>query len=645
MSEKNKAHQAPKTYLEEIQTVLSRVKRPKKAVVTAGMPYANGPLHLGHLAGAHVPADIHARWMRLLIGTENVLFVCGTDDHGSTSEVSAIKENKPIQEFIGEVRSRQQKTLESYGISLDVYSGTSHPENFPRHKDFCQKYLEKLDQNQMLYLKTSEQWFDTQMNLFLPDRYVTGTCPKCGNTKAYSDECDACGASYLPSELLEAKSALSESTPILKETTHWWLDMWKVSDQLIEWIESKQKTMPKSVYTEVTGTVYPTLSFSNVHEPTFKEIREQLPKHKSRYAPGKQVLVQLNNLQDFATTKTLMESKGIECVAADGWAHRSISRDVKWGVPLPESASKELQGKTFYVWPESLIAPISFTQAALKSKGRDEAEWTKYWSDPEGQVYQFIGQDNVYFYILMQGAMWLGAQADIHRQPVAGELKMTEVFSRYHLHVNGEKMSKSKGNFFSGDQILGEFGQTPDQVRYFLALLSLTEKSSNFDFENLKQRNKFLAGPLNAAFEKPLSAAHSKFGGVIPEGKLIGKTEKETVKMIQIYCKAMEKADYSQMLFMVENYARLINSLFAQFRPHDDRHDEEQRKDALYSCFTILKTLMIMLSPFVPFTAQKIRESLNLPEDVFCVEELGVPMKAGHKLGAQQEYFPAVAED
>lgn len=639
-----KDQQTPKSYAQEIQIVLARVKRPKKAVVTAGMPYANGPLHLGHLAGAHVPADIHARWMRLLIGADNVLFVCGTDDHGSTSEVSALKEKRPIQEFISEVREKQKKTLDAYGISLDVYSGTSHPENYPRHKDYCQNFLKAMDKNNMLYLKTSEQWFDTGMNLFLPDRYVTGTCPKCGNTKAYSDECDACGASYNPSELLEAKSALSDSTPVLKETTHWWLDMWKVSDQLIEWIESKQKTMPKAVYNEVTGTVYPTLSFSNTHEPVFKEMRETIAKHKSRYAPGKKVLVQLENLQDFHQTLEMLEKAGIPCEKADGWAHRSLSRDVKWGVPLPESVGEELKGKTLYVWPESLIAPISFTQAALVSKGDDPSKWTDYWTHPEGKVYQFIGQDNVYFYILMQGAMWLGSQKEISRQPVAGELQMTDVFSRYHLHVNGEKMSKSSGNFFSGDQILEEFGQTPDQVRYFLALLSLTEKSSNFDFENLKLRNKFLAGPLNAAFEKPLSAAHSKFGGVIPAGKLIGKTEKETIKMIQIYCKAMEKADYSQMLFMIENYARLINGLFSQFKPHDDRHDEEQRRDALFSCFTILKTLMIMLSPFVPHTAEKLRQSLNLSPDVFRIEELGVPMLGGHKLGEQQEYFPAVED-
>ena len=643
-TQKDTTAPSAKGYLEELGLILARVKRPKKAVITAGMPYANGPLHLGHLAGAHVPADIHARWMRLLIGKKNVLFVCGTDDHGSTSEVSALKEGKPIQEFIGAVREKQKRTLERYNVSLDIYSGTSHSENFDRHKKFCQDFLEKLDRNKMLYLKSTEQWFDPSLSLFLPDRYVTGTCPKCANTKAYSDECDSCGATYLPSELIAAKSALSDATPVLKETKHWWLDMWKVSDELINWIESKQKTMPKSVFTEVTGTVYPTLSFSNTHEPIFKELRESLPKHKSRYAPGKQVLVQLENLADFETTKELLTSKGIPCQVVDGWAHRSISRDVKWGIPLPASAHKDLTGKTFYVWPESLIAPISFTQGALVNRGESPEVWESYWSDPESKVYQFIGQDNVYFYILMQGAMWLGSQKEIHRQPIAGELQMTDVFSRYHLHVNGEKMSKSKGNFFSGDQLIEEFGQTPDQVRYFLALLSLTEKSSNFDFENLKQRNKFLAGPLNAAFEKPLSAAHSKFDGVVPMGKLIGKTEKETLKMIQTYYKAMEKADYSQMLFMIENYARLINGLFSQYKPHDDRFDEEQRKDTLYSCFSILKTLMIMLSPFVPETMERLRLSLNLGPEVLTVEELGRPIPGGHKLGEKTEYFPSTGD-
>ncbi len=207
--------------------------------------------------------------------------------------------------------------------------------------------------------------------------------------------------------------------------------------------------------------------------------------------------------------------------------------------------------------------------------------------------------------------------------------------------VNGEKMSKSKGNFYSGDQLI-EMGYSADQVRYYLAMLSLAAKSSSFDFVHFAERNKFLAGPMNAAFEKPISACHSKFGGKVPEGKLIGKAEAETVKLVQMYLRSMQKGDYSTLLGQVENYARQINSLFAQFKPHDDRGDETVRKDALFTCFYVLKNLMIMLAPFVPETVQRLRESLNLPESVLRAEELGTGISAGHVIKEKGIYFPAV---
>jgi methionyl-tRNA synthetase len=209
--------------------------------------------------------------------------------------------------------------------------------------------------------------------------------------------------------------------------------------------------------------------------------------------------------------------------------------------------------------------------------------------------------------------------------------------------VQGDKMSKSKGNFYTGEQLLEEKGYAPDQIRYYLALLGLPETRSNFDFAALDERNKFLAGPLNAAFEKPISACHSKFGGRVPAGTLNEKVLAETTKIVQRYVKAMPRAEYTQLLFAIENYARLINSMFTQFKPHDDRFPEKERADALYSCFYVLKTLMIMLHPFVPTTMEALRQSLRLPETVFRVDELGTAMAAGHAIGAKGVYFPAVA--
>lgn len=627
----------------DVKSALAMSKKPKKVVVTAGMPYANGPLHLGHLAGAHVPADIYARWMRMLIGAENVLFVNGNDDHGSTSEVAAVKAGKPIREFIDTIHEQQKETLKKYSVQTDVFTGTSRPETYSLHEKFSQDFLRKLYKNGLLEKRITKQWYDPKMKRFLQDRFVRGTCPNCQNTEAYSDECDACGTQFDPSLLQDPRSQLSDAKPELKDTAHWWLDMWKVADPLKTWIETKQKTWRSGVVQEVINIVLIGCRFENQHEPKYKEIKDTLPKHKSRYVPGKKVECLFDSKADLAKAQSLLEAAGIPSFITDKWGYRPITRDVSWGIPVPPEIDEEMHGKTLYVWPDSLIAPIVFTQVALQQSGRSADLYKDFWCDPEATVVQFLGQDNVFFYVIMQGSMWLGHKNEPQVLPTKGDLQMTEILSVYHLMVNGEKMSKSKGNFYTGDQLL-EMGYSQDQIRYFLAMLSLPVKASNFDFEHFAERNKFLAGPMNAAFEKPISACHSKYDGKVPDGKLIGKAEAETLKLVQMYLRSMQKGDYAVLLGQIENYARQINSLFSQYKPHDDRAPEAERKDALYTCFYVLKNLMIMLAPFVPHTMNELRISLNLPEDVLRADQLGTAIPAGHTINAKRVYFPAVEE-
>lgn len=643
MSENNKQNNKF-TPPQDVKSALALHKKPKKVVVTAGMPYANGPLHLGHLAGAHVPADIYARWMRMLIGAENVLFVNGNDDHGSTSEVAAVKAGKTIREFIDTIHERQKETLKKYTIQTDVFTGTSRPETYPLHEAYSQDFLRKLYQNDLLEKRVTQQWYDPQMKRFLQDRFVRGTCPNCGYTEAYSDECDACGSQFSPSALIDPRSQLSDAKPELRDTAHWWLNMWKVADPLKTWIESKQKSWRSGVIQEVINTVLIGCRFENTHEPDYKEIKETLPKHKSRYVPGKKVECLFENQADLHRGQEILAAAGIESVVTDKWGYRPITRDVSWGIPVPPELDPDMKGKTLYVWPDSLIAPIVFTQVALKQSGHSIEAYKDFWCDPEATVVQFLGQDNVFFYVIMQGAMWLGHKKEPQQLPAKGDLQMTEILSVYHLMINGDKMSKSKGNFYTGDQLL-EMGYSVDQIRYFLAMLSLPVKASNFDFEHFAERNKFLAGPLNAALEKPISACHSKYDGRVPEGKLIGKAEAETLKLTQMYLRSMQKGDYATLLGQIENYARQINSLFTQFKPHDDRAPEAERKDALFTCFYILKNLMIMLTPFVPSTMDEVRQTLNLPESVVRAEELGTGIPAGHEIAPKRVYFPAVAGD
>ena len=354
-----------------IPEILARVERPKRAVVTAGMPYANGQIHLGHLAGAHVPADIHARYLGMLIGRENVLFVCGSDDHGSTSEVAALQAGVPIRELVDRTHARHAETLARYAIDLDVYSGTSQPEIFRQHCERSWWFLSRLRDNGLLEKRSSHQWYDPALGRFLPDRLVRGKCPnpKCDNEDAYSDECGVCGKQYLPSELKNPRSALSSATPEMRETTHWWLDMWKVSDTMRTWIEGKQKSWRQLVLSESLERVYPNLRVAGDLEDAYKAVAATLPPHKRKWAPGRNLLLQFRSMAEYETGKELLASHGIPGVAADEWAHRPLTRDVSWGIPITPELDPDLVGKTLYVWPDSLIAPISFSQLALEKRG------------------------------------------------------------------------------------------------------------------------------------------------------------------------------------------------------------------------------------------------------------------------------------
>lgn len=630
----------------DVPSILARIERPARAVVTAGMPYANGPLHLGHLAGAHLPADIHARWLGLLIGRDNVLYVCGTDDHGSTSEFKAMSEGKPVAEVIAEVHAQQAKTLARYSIGLDTYSGTSQPDLLGDHTELCGALLQKIYDNGMLEKRVTQQWYDPKVERFLPDRLVRGRCPnpKCDNDDAYADECSVCGHQHEPTELIEPRSAVSDATPELRDTAHLWLDMWRVSDVLKGWVETKKKTWRPVVYQQSIENLTPSLRFDREHEDAYKGFARELPKHKRKYAAGGQVVLQMASKADLAAARDALAGHSIDSELVDEWAKRPITRDTTWGVPMPD-LDPDIAGKTLYVWPDSLIAPISFSRLALANSGRDPAEVDAFWRDPAARVYQFVGQDNVFFYVLMQGAMWLGSQDDPERMPEPGDLQMTDVIGCFHLMVGGEKMSKSRGNFLTGRELIDERGYDPDQIRYYLALLGLADKSSSFDLADLDERNAFLAGRMNSAFERPISAAHSKFGGAVPDGALIDRVDNDTSRMVQRYVKAMQRATYPSMLYELENYARKINSLFSKYKPHDDRHPEDARRDALYSSFYLLKNLMIMLRPFVPATMDRLRESLRLPPEVFSIDELGTPIPAGHELGPVGDYFPGTAAD
>ena len=309
----------------------------KKYTVTSALPYANGPLHIGHIAGAYLPADIYVRYRRLK--NDDVVFICGSDEHGAAITLRAKKEGISPKDIVDKYHELNKKTFEDFGISFDIFHRTSDSTHHQTAKDF----FKILNQKGLFVKKTNEQFFDQKHQQFLADRYISGECPKCGYESAYGDQCEKCGSALSPQELINPKSTLSGETPILKPTTHWYLPMQNHEKWLSEWIEK--------------GTI----EGNYFHDP--KKWRSQV---------NGQCMSWINN----------------------GLRERAMSRDLDWGVELPV---KNSQGKVMYVW---LDAPIGYISATKAWAIENDKNWEDYWKK-DAELIHFIGKDNIVFHAII----------------------------------------------------------------------------------------------------------------------------------------------------------------------------------------------------------------------------------------------------
>ncbi|MCB0380266.1 MAG: methionine--tRNA ligase, partial [Flavobacteriales bacterium] len=308
---------------------------PKRYTVTAALPYANGPLHLGHIAGAYLPADIFVRYLKAK--GNDVAFICGSDEHGAAITLRAKKEGCTPQEIVDKNHILIRDSFADFGIHFDIYHRTSSP----LHHETAAEFFKTLYDKGAFTQETNEQFFDEEHQQFLADRYVTGTCPKCSSAGAYGDQCEKCGSSLNANELINPISTLSGKTPVLKETTHWFLPMNKHEDWLKKWIE--------------TGI----LDGKQHHNPN--EWR-------------KQVLGQCKSWID------------------NGLQPRSITRDLDWGVKVPVEGA---EGKVLYVWFD---APIGYISATKQWAADNNKNWEDYWKNEDTQLIHFIGKDNIVFH-------------------------------------------------------------------------------------------------------------------------------------------------------------------------------------------------------------------------------------------------------
>ncbi|MDP2042573.1 MAG: methionine--tRNA ligase [Algoriphagus sp.] len=304
----------------------------KRYTVTSALPYANGPLHIGHLAGCYVPSDIYVRYLRSQ-GRE-VAYICGSDEHGVAITIKAAKEGKTPQQVVDQYHEMMKGSFKEFGISFDHYSRTSAK----IHHETAQELFRDLYDKGEFLEQTTEQYYDEEAGQFLADRYIEGTCPKCGNEHAYGDQCEKCGSSLSPTELINPKSKLSGRTPVLKETKHWFLDLARYQPFLKKWI---------------------------------------LEDHADDWK---------NNV--LGQCRSWLE-------AGDGLQARSMTRDLEWGIPVPLQGA---EGKVLYVWFDAPIGYISSTKEWAAEKGID---WQPYWKDQETKLVHFIGKDNIVFHCII----------------------------------------------------------------------------------------------------------------------------------------------------------------------------------------------------------------------------------------------------
>ena len=315
---------------------------PKRYLVTAGLPYSNGRLHVGHIGGAYLPADIYVRYLRAR--GEEVCFVCGSDDNGVAIEISAAKTGSTPQEISTRYHERQKTDFAGLRIDFDVYGGTHQPAFAVMHERFSQDFFKRIFDKGYFSKRSTKQLYDHQAERFLPDRYVKGTCHFCHEPGATGDQCEACGQMIDPLLLIDPISEISGEPAEVRETTHWYLRLNDFEGPLKEWLESKRDQWRGSVINFALG-----------------QIKQGLPE-------------------------------------------RAMTRDISWGVPVPLD-DPDAKGKVLFVWFDAPIGYVSFTAQLCQDRDGDWHGYEKWWSDPDTGIVHFIGEDNTVFHALIWPAM------------------------------------------------------------------------------------------------------------------------------------------------------------------------------------------------------------------------------------------------
>ena len=546
----------------------------KRTTVTAALPYANGGVHIGHLAGVYVPADIYVRYLRLK--KQDVVFIGGSDEHGVPVTIRAKKEGITVQEVVDRYHNLIKKSFEDFGISFDVYSRTTSP----THNKFASDFFRTLYDKGVLEEKVEEQFCDEVTGEFLTDRNIVGTCPRCGAEGAYGDQCEKCGATLSPEELINPTNKNNPGHGLVKKPTkNWYLPLNKYQDWLKKWILEGHKEWRTNVYGQCKSWLDMDL------QP------------------------------------------------------RAMTRDLDWGIPVPVEGA---DGKVLYVLFDAPIGYISNTKELCDAHPEKWGTWQKWWQDPETRLVHFIGKDNIVFHCIIFPTM-LKAHGDY--------ILPDNVPANEFLNLEDDKISTSRNWAVWLHEYLVDLPGKQDVLRYVLTANAPETKDNNFTWKDFQERNNSeLVAVYGNFVNRALQLTKKYWGGVVPA---CGELQEVDEKAIAEFKDVKEKVEQYLNVFKFReaqkeamNLARIGNRYITECEPWKVWKTDPKRVETILNIsLQLVANLAIAFEPFLPFSSEKLRKMINMPN--FEWTQLGSTdlLKAGTQLGEPELLFEKIEDE
>lgn len=624
---------------------------PQKAVITAGMPYGNKNLHFGHVGGMFVHADIFARFLRDRIGKENVIFISGTDCYGSPilESYRKLKEDgyeNSIEDYVRENHLSQKETLDTYNISLNIFGASAIGRSGEVHKEVSEEIFNTLFENGYIKKISALQFYDEDKNTFLNGRQVVGKCPiaGCNSDKAYAEECSL-GHQYMASELINPVSTLSGNKPILKSVDNWYftledsMDIMKKLNEFLKRSTNRRKYELKAIDEFLKK---PLIYVPRKYIDDLVELEAKLPNHEVIDEEKKSsITFVFEHLEDRDKAKEVLESLSINYTSGKTLVPFRLSGNISWGVPVPDK--DDLKDLTFWVWPESLWAPISFLKTYLESKGENPEEWSNWWESEESMVYQFIGEDNIYFYSIAEMAMFIGLRLAKGEKVDVSKLNLPHIVSNKHiLFMDKKASSSSEIKPPMADELLKYY--TKDQLRMHFMSLGLSSKSVGFKPQvYMKEEEKVGVDPvlkegnlLTNVFNRLIRSCFYTLQSLnknITTVEVSQKIKDLAEKAVFEYERHMYNQDFHRIAYVLDEYIREMNKYWTN-NIKDDELKIQVVADCLYAC----KVIAILIHPIAPEGCEMFKEYLNIDDEIWNWDNIFEPINFYFKDGENHNF-------